>query len=149
MTDHAAAQRRHDAAHAAFHDVLGQLRLQSEEPDQALVPGDIDPLDGATVATLLDKNFAKLDPNGNGITKEELAQALLTPTRFTADEYVMLKLVGKYFDTIANMCEDESGSQTVITSMDKDVLNQFLLNSKLSLSDLHKWRSIDTHLAQP
>lgn len=146
MTDLNAHERRHTAAHAAFSDVLGQLRLQSEEPAQALIQGEIDPLDGATVATLLEKNFAKLDPNGNGITKEELAQALLTPSRFTADEYVMLKLVGRYFDTIANMCEDEVGSQTVITGMDKDVLNQFLLNSKLSLSDLHRWRSIDTHL---
>ncbi|MBS1956510.1 MAG: hypothetical protein JST89_20145 [Cyanobacteria bacterium SZAS-4] len=40
------------------------------------------------------------------------------------------------------MAEDEVGPQSVITSLDKDVLNQFLAHSNLSLSELHQWRSV-------
>jgi len=137
MTEDGSHQKRHDAAHHAFQDVLGQLRTvetNTTQPTDSL-------LDGATVAKLLEKNFSRLDPNGNGITREELAQALLSKNSYTSDEYAMLQLIGKYFETIANMCDDEVGPQSVITNLDKDVLNQFLVHSNLSLSDLHKWRS--------
>jgi len=138
MSDDGSHQKRHNAAQHAFQDVLGQLRTVETNPAQQSDP----PLDGATVAKLLEKNFSRLDPNGNGITREELAQALLSKGSYTSDEYAMLQLIGKYFDTIANMCDDEVGPQSVITSLDKDVLNQFLVHSNLSLSDLHKWRAV-------
>lgn len=136
MTEDQQQKRRQFAAQHAFKDVLGGLRT-TEQAHAVSEPN----LDGATVAKLLEKNFHKLDPNGNGITREELAQALLSKNSYSADEYAMLQLIGKYFETIANMCDDESGPQSVITSLDKDVLNQFLVHSNLSLSELHKWRS--------
>ena len=131
-------KKRQDAAQHAFQDVLGQLRTVETNSTQQPEPQ----LDGVTVAKLLEKNFARLDPNGNGITREELAQALLSKGTYTDDEYAMLQLIGKYFDTIAKMAEDEVGPQSVITSLDKDVLNQFLAHSNLSLSELHTWRSV-------
>lgn len=140
MPDEETHNKRREAAQHAFQDVLGQLR--TTDSDAETQTDQEAPLDGATVAKLLEKNFSRLDPNGNGITREELAQALLSQGSYSKDEYAMLQLIGKYFDTIANMCEDEQGPQSVITSLDKDVLNQFLIYSNLSLSDLHKWRSV-------
>lgn len=138
MSEDNSHKKRQDAAQHAFQDVLGQLRTVETNPVQQPDPQ----LDGMTVAKLLEKNFARLDPNGNGITREELAQALLSKGSYSNDEYAMLQLIGKYFDTIANMAEDEVGPQSVITSLDKDVLNQFLAHSNLSLSELHTWRSV-------
>ncbi len=133
---------RRNAAKRTFTDVLGQLR-------RGQLPGEIDNqpqpenLEGKKLSRLLEDNFARLDPDNNGITKEELASALISPERFSSDEYVMLKLVGKYFKTIANMCNDQIGPETVITQMDKDVLIQFLAHSNLTLADLHAWRALD------
>lgn len=121
-----------------FTDVLGRLRL--EGPAKEGQP-PATTLDGKRLAELLDKNFDHLDPNHDGITREELAQALLVPQSYSEDEYAMLQLLGYYFDTIANMVQDEEGPQTVITRLDKDVLNQFLLYGNLNLEELHKWRA--------
>jgi hypothetical protein len=121
-----------------FTDVLGNLRLtgptkEGEPPSTKL--------DGKRLAELLEKNFDHLDPNDDGVTREELAQALLARNSYSEEEYAMLQLLGYYFDTIANMADDEKGPQTVITRMDKDVLNQFLLYGNLNLEELHKWRA--------
>lgn len=97
-------------------------------------------LDSATLVKLLDQNFARIDTNDNGISREELAIALSNPHRFTTDEYAMLCLVSKFFDTIAALCDDQTDfEETVITRMDKEVLSQFLLHSKMTLQDLHNW----------
>jgi hypothetical protein len=143
MPENEAQRKRLEAAQHTFKDVLGELRAPEADDGAALmgVTGREPHLDGVTIATLLEKNFSKLDPNGNGITREELAQALISQGSYSRDEYAMLQLIGKYFDTIANMCEDEQGPQSVITSLDKDVLNQFLMHSNLSLAELHQWRS--------
>lgn len=97
-------------------------------------------LDSQTFAQLLQQNFAKLDPAGQGISKEHLGKLIMRPDTFTQDEYVMLLLMAKYFDTIANLVDDEPGVQTVITGLDKEVLCQFLVHGKLSLAELHRWR---------
>ncbi|HEY9714063.1 MAG TPA: hypothetical protein V6C72_11370, partial [Chroococcales cyanobacterium] len=69
MADPSIKDHRHNAAHHTFQDVLGKLRLQ--ESNEGTTMTGVDPLDGATVAHLLERNFSRLDPNGNGITREE------------------------------------------------------------------------------
>lgn len=66
MSEDNSHKKRQDAAQHAFQDVLGQLRTVETNPVQQPDPQ----LDGMTVAKLLEKNFARLDPNGNGITRE-------------------------------------------------------------------------------
>ncbi|CAN5165090.1 hypothetical protein BH10CYA1_BH10CYA1_58170 [soil metagenome] len=99
-------------------------------------------LSGAKLAELLDRNFTRLDPNGNGISRTEIAAALMTPNVFSVDEYAMLKLVAKYFDTIIKLSDDEEGDETVLTRTDAEVLSQFLVHSKLKLSELRRWIAI-------
>ena len=135
-------KKKERAVHTAFEDVLGGLRVSEHDVSKASSVGE-DTMDGAHLASLLELNFAKLDPNKNGITKEELAKALLTPWEFSVDEYTMLKLLGKYFDTIIHMSDDEQGPETRITEMDKDVLIQFLRYGGLTLKQLQVWRSAD------
>lgn len=129
-------ENRRLAAAQAYKDILGSLRTE------AAASKICSALDGKSLALLLEKNFAFLDPNGNGITKEEIARAMLMTDRFAEEELVMLRLLGKYFDTIANMSDDQPGKETVITSVDKDVLSQFLMHSDMTLEQLHEWREI-------
>jgi hypothetical protein len=133
---------KEQAVHTAFEDVLGGLRVSEHELPKGTTVGE-DTMDGAHLASLLEMNFSKLDPNNNGITKEELAKAMLTPWEYSVDEYTMLKLLGKYFDTIIHMSDDEQGPETVITEMDKDVLIQFLRFGGMTLKQLQVWRSAD------
>lgn len=130
-------QKKRQAAQEALEDVLWLVRGGSEVSPVDSAGCE---LDGEKFAELLKRNFKRLDPTGTAITKEHLAKALMKPDQLNEDEWVMLQLLAKYFDTIANMCEDEPGPQTVITSLDSDVLCQFLVHSKLSLSELHQWR---------
>jgi hypothetical protein len=135
--------RRHRAAEVTFEDILGDLRRPDPGFTKATSVGE-DSMDGLHLATLLEKNFSRLDPDNNGITREEIAHALLAPWSWSADEFCMLKLLGKYFDTIIHMSDDEAGPETRITLMDKDVLCQFLTYGGLSLAQLQAWRSLDT-----
>jgi hypothetical protein len=135
-------KKKERAVHTAFEDVLGGLRASEQEPESVSTVGE-DTMDGAHLATLLEQNFAKLDPDKDGITKEELVKAMLTPWEFSVDEYTMLKLLGKYFDTIIHMSDDEPGPETRITEMDKDVLIQFLRYGGMTLKQLQIWRSAD------
>jgi hypothetical protein len=95
------------------------------------------------LAKLLDRNFERLDPNNDGISREEIANALLSPWSFSQEEVTMLKLLEKYFDTIANMVDEEPGKDTRITAADKEVLSQFLVYSGIDLDTLARWRSLD------
>ena len=99
-------------------------------------------LDGPTIVKLLEENFDRLDPNNDGIEREELMTALMNPQAFTTDEYEMLRLITKYFDTIINMSDDEEGEETKISRADLLVLEQFLVHSKMTLKELHSWCSI-------
>ncbi len=104
-------------------------------------------LPGQQLIELLHRSFATLDPDNNGISRAEMAAALTQPNLFTADQYAMLKLVAKYFDTIINLADDEALEETVITRTDAQVLAQFLQNSDFKLSELHRWIAISNGTA--
>ena len=130
---------REKAAKAALNDI--RWLLQGEE--EALDDDDEETyLDGPTIVRLLEENFERLYPNNNGIEREELMTALMNPQAFTTDEYEMLRLITKYFDTIINMSDDEEGEETKISRADLLVLEQFLVHSKMTLKELHSWCSI-------
>jgi hypothetical protein len=88
---------------------------------------------------LLRQDLAKIDPDNNGISREELLTALSRVDQFSRDEYVMLELLAKYFSMIANLSDDEPGEETRVTRMDVEVLAQFLTYSNMTLEDLHMW----------
>jgi len=122
------------AAEAALRDVAwmlesaGTTELASE-------------MDGKKLVKLLRKNFSRLDPDRNGISKAELLAALTTPTGFTEDEYTMLTLLSQYFDMVMNLSDDEPGPETRITRADLRVLEAFLVHGQLTLAGLHRWLS--------
>jgi hypothetical protein len=134
---------KHDAADHAVRDLVWLVGGTTEDAqvDEHFKAVE-EELSGAKLAELLDLNFKKLDSNGNGISRAEIAAALMQPNVFSVDEYAMLKLVAKYFDTIINLSDDEPGDETVITRTDAGVLAQFLVHSKLKLSELRRWIAI-------
>jgi hypothetical protein len=136
---------RQKAVKAAFDDILDKAKYDKSSPLHKTMTGSESQraLTGARLAKLLDKNFEKLDPNNDGITRDELAQALLSPWGFSEEDFLMIRLLQKYFDTIANMVDDEPGSDSRITLNDKEVLNQFLIYSGLDLHTLSLWRAAD------
>jgi hypothetical protein len=131
---------RQKAAQLTFDDILTKVQGDPASPASRPSP---DTMDGAHLAKLLDRNFERLDPNNDGISREEIANALLSPWSFSQEEVTMLKLLEKYFDTIANMVDEEPGKDTRITAADKEVLSQFLVYSGIDLDTLARWRSLD------
>ena len=131
---------RERAAKAALNDIRWLLHGQEEAtPDEN---EEETYLDGPTICRLLEENFDRLDPNNDGIEREELMIALMNPQAFTTDEYEMLRLITKYFDTIINMSDDEEGEETKISRADLLVLEQFLVHSRMTLKELHSWCSV-------
>lgn len=130
--------RREKAAQQALNDI--RWLIQGNEAED--VDSEETYLDGPTIIGLLDKNFHRLDPSDEGISREQLMIALMNPQAFTADEYEMLRLLTKYFDTIINLSEDEVGGETKISRDDMQVLEQFLVHSKMTLKELHSWCSL-------
>ena len=137
--------RKEAAAQRALNDIRwlihGDGEIEGEDDGETY-------LDGPTICQLLEKNFERLDANGNGITREELLRGLMNPQAFTPDEYVMLRLLVKYFETIINLNDDEDGEETYISQTDVMVLEQFLVHSQMTLKDLHKWCSKTTDAAE-
>jgi len=133
-------ENRKQAAKLTFEDILS--KVQGDPASPASRPSS-DTMDGAHLARLLDRNFERLDPNNDGISREEIANALLSPWSFSMEEVTMLRLLEKYFDTIANMVDEEPGHDTRITHADKEVLGQFLIYSGIDLDTLARWRSLD------
>src|SRR5579885_3034477 len=131
------SKAREEAAQQALNDIRWLIHGNEAAPDE-----EESYLDGATICALLAKNFSRLDPNNDGITREELLIALMNPQAFTPDEYEMLRLLTKYFETIINLSEDEIGGETKISRYDMMVLEQFLVHSKMSLKELHTWCSM-------
>ncbi|HEY9684599.1 MAG TPA: hypothetical protein V6C86_23665 [Oculatellaceae cyanobacterium] len=136
---------RQKAAKAAFDEIMDKAKYDKSSPlhKQLNEAESQRTLRGARLAKLLDKNFEKLDPNNDGITRDELAQALLAPWGFSEEDFTLIRLLQKYFDTIANMVDEEPGSDSRITLNDKEVLNQFLIYSDLDLYTLSLWRAAD------
>ena len=126
--------RREEAAQQALEDIRWLIQGNEAADDE-----EDTYLDGATISRLLEKNFTRLDPKNDGITREELMIALMNPQAFTPDEYEMLRLLTKYFDTIINLSEDEVGGETKISRFDMMVLEQFLVYSNMTLKELSTW----------
>lgn len=138
-------ENREKAAKMAFDDIITKARDDKSSP-LSKTNDNIDTrrtMRGVQLAKLLNKNFAKLDPDNNGITRDELAQALLSPWGFSEEDFTLIRLIQKYFDTIANMVDEEPGSDSRITKHDIEVLNQFLTYSDLDLQTLALWRAAD------
>jgi hypothetical protein len=137
--------KRQRAAKLAFDDIMAIAKDDSSSP-LSKTDDNVDTqrtMRGVHLARLLEKNFDKLDPDNDGITRDELAQALLSPWGFTEEDFALIRLMQKYFDTIANMVDEEPGSDTRITRQDKEVLNQFLIYSDLDLKTIALWRAAD------
>lgn len=139
------ATRREEAAQQALADIRWLIQ-GTQQGNNVNIPSLDDEedsqLDGRTIIAILEKNFQRLDPNNDGISREELLLALMNPQAFTAEEYEVLRLLVKYFDTIINLSEDEEGGETKISRYDMLVLEQFLVHSNMTLKDLHAWCSL-------
>ncbi|MBX9692631.1 MAG: hypothetical protein K2Z81_09625 [Cyanobacteria bacterium] len=137
---------REEAAKNALAYIRTLLDADSES-EKSDNPESKNYLDGPSVVDLLKKNFSRLDPNSDGISREELMAALLAPDSFEEDEYEMLRLVAKYFDTIINLADDEDGEELRITQLDLMVLEQFFVHGKMTLKELHKWNTLQKTVA--
>ncbi|MEZ4544301.1 MAG: hypothetical protein R3C24_10405 [Cyanobacteriota/Melainabacteria group bacterium] len=136
------AKKRDDGFKRALADVRSLLAdAESDDPSILLTPT----LDNEELISLLKANFDRLDPNDDGISRQELLTALSNPQSFSVAEYEMLKLVAKCFDTIINLSDDEPGEEMRLSRMDMEVLSQFLLYSKLTIQELHMWCSLETN----
>lgn len=110
----------------------------------------VEEMDSVLFADLLNKNFKRIDTNNNGISKKELAFAMSKPHEFSKDEFTMLRLLSKYFDTIAKMCDDQAeGEAVVITDLDREVLVQFLKHAGMTLESIHDWLSVNDRAVGP
>jgi hypothetical protein len=127
---------RETAAREALNEVAFFLK---SDPDVKSYEAKESSFDNEAFIKLLDNCFNTLDPDHNGISRTEVMAALLRPDQFSKDEYVMISLLAKYFDLIANMSDDEPGEETVITRRDKDTLTKSLTESDLNLAELHLW----------
>ncbi len=129
---------REDAAKQAMEDIRILTGAGKRSAGDVLNPS----MDGEKLVSLLRSNFEKLDPNGDGISRNELLAAISNPQNFTRDECEMLRLIAKYFDTIINLSDDEPGEELHLSRMDMEVLAQFLNYSNLSIEELHMWCSL-------
>ena len=133
-------EREYPAIHRenAARDLLDEI--VSLVKDSEAPAGEDPQLDARRLVELLNSNFKKLDHDNDGISRGELSVALARPGEFSNDEYTMLYLVGKYFDTISELSDDEPGKQdTRISKLDKDILAQLLVGRNLTLAQLHAW----------
>lgn len=100
------------------------------------------PLDKSEFVSLLQKNFDKLDADrSNGISRAEITAAMQQHADFSANEYVMLQLLLRYFDFIRALVDDDDGMEEVVSRADVDVLSQFLMESNITLEALYMWCS--------
>ncbi|MEZ4486988.1 MAG: hypothetical protein R3F51_05350, partial [Cyanobacteriota/Melainabacteria group bacterium] len=114
------AKKRDDGFKRALADVRSLLAdAESDDPSILLTPT----LDNEELISLLKANFDRLDPNDDGISRQELLTALSNPQSFSVAEYEMLKLVAKCFDTIINLSDDEPGEEMRLSRMDMEVLS--------------------------
>jgi len=123
-------------AHGSLDDLLYLHKASGPDDYDHIESLAQDTLDSATFVDLFNKNFARLDSTHQGITKEQLGKLIMRPDIFGQDEYVMLLLLAKYFDCIANLVD---GDKTRITPLHKEVLTQFLVHGKLTLAELARW----------
>ncbi len=133
------AKKRDDGFKRALADVRSLLAdAESDDPSILITPA----IGNEELVALLRANFERLDPNDDGVSRQELLTALASPQSFSVAEYEMLKLVAKCFDTIINLSDDEPGEEMRLSRMDMEVLSQFLLHSELTIQELHMWCSL-------
>ncbi|MBX9669306.1 MAG: hypothetical protein K2X93_16900, partial [Candidatus Obscuribacterales bacterium] len=141
---------REDAAKTALADIRWLLKSSHHDTTEDPSGSGESYLDGPQIAELLERNFQRLDPDNNGLTRDELTSAMTHPASFSKDEYEMLRLVTKYFDTIINMSDDEDGEELKISRMDMVVLNQFLIHGTMTLKELSRWcNSVEQEVGLP
>lgn len=100
------------------------------------------PIDKREFVALLQSNFEKLDRDrSETISRSEIVAALSAITDFSANEYIMLQLLMRYFDFISELVDDNDEEEKAISRADVDVLSQFLLESSMSLDALYLWCS--------
>ncbi len=126
--------------HGSLDDLLWLHKAGAPTTAEHVESLEQESLDSETFARIFIQTYPRLDPKDQGLSKEHLGKLIMRPDVFSHDEYVMLIMLAKYFDTIANLVDDEPGPQTMITPMDREVLCQFLVHGKLSLAELHRWR---------
>ncbi|MFN8550365.1 MAG: hypothetical protein U0103_02655 [Candidatus Obscuribacterales bacterium] len=131
---------RNAQGHGSLDDLLWLHKASAPTTVEHVESLEQETLDSEAFARIFIQTYPRLDPKNQGLTKEHLSKLIMRPDAFSHDEYVMLVMLAKYFDTIANLVDDEPGPQTMITPMDKEVLCQFLVHGKLSLAELHRWR---------
>lgn len=131
---------RSGQGHGSLDDLLWLHKASAPAGTEEVHSLEQEMLDSETFARLLVQTYPRLDPKNIGLTKEHLGKLIMRPDTFSRDEHVMLLMLAKYFDTIANLVDDEPGPQVTITAMDREVLCQFLIHGKLSLAELHRWR---------
>lgn len=128
---------REKAAKSALDDIRW---LQKSSGNSAAAGAEDETyLDGPMIIELLDKNFDRLDPDSNGISRDELMACLVKPEKFSSDEYEMLRLLTRYFDTIINLVDDEVGEQLKITRLDMSALKTQLVDQRMTLKELRDW----------
>lgn len=130
MTD--IPEKRRRMAASAYKDLFGDFR-NSEGTSQAPTI-----LSGERLADLLKENFGKIDKNGDGVSLSEIKRAEAMPFNFSEEALLMFKVLEKYFETICNLADDESGPDTVISAEDVDALAQFLKYSHLTIEQLQE-----------
>jgi hypothetical protein len=97
-------------------------------------------LDKQKFIELLHQNFDRIDKDSSlGISRPEIMEALNNISDYSADEYIMLLLLMRYFDFIVALVDDDSEEEKVISRADVDTLAAFLLHSDMSLEALCKW----------
>ncbi len=134
MTD--IPEKRRRMAASAYKDLFGDFR-NSESTSQAPTT-----LSGERLADLLKENFSKIDVNGDGVSLREIKHAEAMPFNFSAETLLMFKVLERYFETICNLADDELGPDTVISSVDVEVLAQFLKYSHMTIDQLQEWRKL-------
>ncbi len=140
---------RESVASIMINDML-HFSSKTSIPDGDLEKVQVESMDSKLLATLIEKNFKRIDLNGDGISRKELALALSSPKYFTNEEFMMLRLISKYFDSIASLCDDQAeGEKLRITKLDKDVLVQFLQFSNMTLQDIHNWLALHERSVTP
>lgn len=126
--------------HGSLDDLLWLHKASAPTTVEHVESLEQESLDSESFARIFIQTYPRLDPKNQGLTKEHLSKLIMRPDVFSHEEYVMLMMLAKYFDTISNLVDDEPGPQTMITPMDREVLCQFLVHGKLSLAELHRWR---------
>ncbi len=107
---------------------------------------DLTYLDGETIISLSKRNLQRLSGGTNKITRQNLLDVSTKMLEFTADEHELNRLLLRFFGIISEMAGcDEEGEQT-ISENDIFVLEQFLVQTRLTLKELNEQCLLISHV---